>query len=401
MWNNQQQNFPQNYGQVGASFSSSGGNSSSRGYSPATPRQGQMGYAPSMGGPPQGYQQGYDNSSPGTPRGYQQGGAPMAAPRGWDPQSFAFQQAEADLEKLEHRQSKREKRRDAKEVDHLVNKRLAGSRDQKDNQACARTLCMWSVFNGLMYGLALMGDSWTVNKWHAMSIDEMTITLGLFNLDVYVKCKDAVDMKLCNMMKPWADHNGGLWATQELRENMCGKDKGTCWTVDRIYFGGWIPLILLPAAAAFQCLSLMSLYFYWHVNPSSMLRIISSKCSALALFCSFVGFCGWFTIRPWMSGVPRMWAEMAGQKGASADVLTGFKETWCMSVGWNLVCAVLGMFGNFGCLFSQMGMDYHVDELDPYGIDENSALLQQAKSEAEAYQTNRRETAQWRPPSRT
>jgi len=305
------------------------------------------------------------------------------------------------LEKLEWKKSEKDRQRDARQVEHLTHKIRSGSRDNKDNQACARNLCMWGVFNGLMYGLALMGDSWTVNKWHAMSIDEMTITLGLFNMDVNIKCKDAIDMKLCNMMRPWAEHNGGQWATQELRTYMCTRDRDTCVTVDRIYFGGWVPLILLPAAAAFQCLSLICLYFYWHVNPSSMLRIISSKCSALAVFCSFVGFCGWFTIRPWMSGVPRMWAEMAGQKGASADVLTGFKETWCMSVGWNLVCALIAMVGNFLCLFLQMGMAYHVEEPDPYGIDENSALIEQAKSQAVNYQAGQRGQDQGRSHART
>jgi hypothetical protein len=93
-----------------------------------------------------------------------------------------LQQAQAELEALEDKKRAREEREKSHEVEHLTRKIRSGARDHSDNQACARLLCMWGVFNGLMYGLALLGDSWWQITWHAMSVDDLSITLGLFNV---------------------------------------------------------------------------------------------------------------------------------------------------------------------------------------------------------------------------
>lgn len=350
-----------------------------------------QGYA-GPGGPPQGYMGGpppvYDPQSYQQPQSFQQPqgyydpsfGYPQP---GYDPQAFALQQAEAELAALEEKKKAREEKQKAHEVEHLTHKIRSGARDHADNQACARLLCMWGVFNGLMYGLALLGDSWWSITWHAMSVDDLSITLGLFNVQIDLTCKDTVDMKICNMMKKWADHDGGHWATQELRDTMCEEYKGACPVVDRLYWAGWPVLVLFPAAAGFECFSLLLLYFYWHVKPSALTRVLADKCGVAALFCAMTGFLAWFTICPWLVGLPRLWCEMAGQQGAASGMFAGFKQTWNFPFRWCFIAGAAGLLGNFCCLMSQLNLPYHVDEPDPYGIDEGANLIAEAKAEVE------------------
>lgn len=321
-----------------------------------------MGYDPQMGGQP--------------PMGYD----PQMGQ--YDPQSFAIQQAEAELAALEEKKKAKDEAAKQKEIEHLSHKLRSGARDQKDNQACARTLCMWAVFNGLLYGLALMGDSWWTVTWQAMSIDELELRLGLFNLQVNLKCKDTVDMKYCNMMHKWADHDAGQWSTKEIRDKMCEEEKNACPTVDRLYYAGFPPLVLFPLAAAFECLSLLLLYFYWHASPTSMVRVLADKCAVMACMSGAAGIVGWFAMKPWLTGLPRLWAEMAGQGNASG-VFTGFKETWSIPCGWCLVAAGFALCGSFARMISQYNLPFHVDEPDPYGLDERVNLMEEAKKEAE------------------
>lgn len=319
--------------------------------------------------------------------GYQQaGGQP---PMGYDPQmgqydpqSFAMQQAEAELAALEEKKKAKDEAAKQKEIDHLSHKLRSGARDHKDNQSCARTLCMWAVFNGLLYGLSLMGDSWWINSWHAMSIDNLEIRQGLFNLQISLKCKDSVDMKFCNMMHRWADHDGGMWTTKEIREKMCEMDKNACPFVDRLYYCGFPPLVLFPLAAAFECLSLLLLYFYWHASPTAMIRGLAEKCAVMAALCGAAGIVGFFAIKPWLTGLPRLWAEISGQ-GHASGVFTGFKETFNMPTGWCFCAAAIALAGSFLRLISQYNLPYHIDEPDPYGLDEGSKLMEAATKEAE------------------
>lgn len=245
---------------------------------------------------------------------------------------------------------------------------------------------MWMVFNGLLYGLALTGDSWEKKTWWSMSIDEMTIKVGLFNMDMDLNCKDSLDNKLCHMMRHWADHDGGHWSTSEFMDAVC-KDKqvDSCPTGQRLYYAGWIPLVCFPAAAGFQCLALLLLYFYWHVKPSSLTRVLQDKCGVLALTFGMFGFCGWLAAKPDLAGFPLMWAKMAGQRDAATGVFNGFKEVWIVPFGWCSMAALTAIMGNFICCFSTYGLDYHVDEPDPEGLGETAALMEEAKQEAEAY----------------
>merc|ERR1719482_2330813 len=108
-------------------------------------------------------------------------------------------------------------------------------------------------------------------------------------------------MKFCNMMHRWADHDGGQWSTKEIREKMCEEEKDACPTVDRLYYAGFPPLVLFPLAAAFECLSLLLLYFYWHASPTSMTRTLADKCSVMACLCGASGIVGWFAMKPWLT----------------------------------------------------------------------------------------------------
>jgi len=358
-----QQGYEQNYGQVGGGYAGGAQQGHQQGYA-------SMVYNPAMGGPPP---QGYP------PQSFQ--GAPMMAP-----QSFVAQQAQAELEALEARKKEKEETRKEREARHMTHALRSGARNNGDNQSCAKTLCMWKVFNGLMYGVALLGDSWTVNQWEAMGIDSMTLSIGLFNMDIDLRCKESVDMKFCNMMKKWADHDDGQWSIKDLQKHMCDEDKDTCWTMGRLYVAGWIPLVLFPLAAAFECSSLILLYLYWHAKPISTMRSMSDKCAVLAVCCAGVGFCCWLGIRPWISGLPRAWATMGGQRDAAAGVFLGFKELWCMPVGWCFICAWTGALGTFVSMFVQLSLPRHVDEPDPYGFDEQSALIEDhVRKETEKY----------------
>lgn len=377
-----QQGYEQNYGQVAGGYA---GGPPQQGYSPGhastggPPPQGfQPGYAPAVGGPPS-FQMGYDPSIAGPPPQRFDEAYPAQSSQGapmMDPQSFALLQAQSELAGLEARKKEKEESRNEWQTQHNTKKLRSALRENADNQSCARTLCIWKVFNGLMYGLALVGDSWTVNSWHAMGIDSMTLNVGLFNMHVDLRCKDTIDMKFCNLMKKWADHDDGLWSIRDLRSQMCQQDKDACWTMDRLYFAGWIPLVLLPAAACFECISLLLLFSYWHAKPTHAMRSMSAKCAVAAIACAGVGFCGWLAVRPWISGIPRLWATMGGQRDAAAGVMFGLKENWCVPVGWCFAAAWIGALGNFVSMFLQMASARHVDEPDKYGLDESSALLE-------------------------
>jgi len=311
-------------------------------------------------------------------------------------QSFAAQQAEAELAALEESKKAKEVQHRKQEVEHLGHKLRSLGRDHKDNQACARTLCMFAVFNALMYGLALTGDGWINTSWWSMGIRELRVTFGLFNMNVDLECQpDSVNLKICNMMRPWADHDGGHWTTMELWDTMChadttGMTEEGCNSAKWIYRSGWPPLILFPCAAGLECLSLMVLYWYWHGKPCSSSRILAEKLAMAALVCGGLGFVGYMAAGPWLTALPRKWADMAGRKDETSGSFTGLRCTWVMPVGWSLMCGLTALGGNFIRLMSLHGLPFHVDEPDPLGIDESRKLMAMAEMEAErmAYGTN-------------
>jgi len=305
-----------------------------------------------------------------------------------DPQSFALAAAQQELAHLEEKKKEAEERQAKHDVEHLTHKLRSGGRDHKDNQSCARTLCMWGVFNGMMYGLALMGDSWSYSAWHATGVEQFSLTLGLFNMDIDLKCRNSFtgQDQFCHMLTKWYKHENGHWSTKEMQEAMCndpGASKNTCDVGWRLYYAGWFPLVLYPAAAVFECLSLLLLYFYWHVRPTSMIRILADKCSIMSCICGAMGMTLWFAVRPWLTGFPRYWAEMTDQKNAAASVFNGFKEIWTLPTGWAFICGIIAIFGTFARVMGQYGLPFHIDEPDPYGLDEGVNFGAEAKAEAE------------------
>lgn len=338
-----------------------------------------------MGQPPMGY--GAQSFAGQPPMDYDAKSFAGQPPMGYDAQSFAFQSAEAELAALEEAKKAKEEKEKQREVDRLAHKLRSGERDHKDNQACARQLCMWAIFNGLMFGLALTGDSWITASWWSQSISELRVTLGLFNIEVNLQCNpSALDPKLCNMMKPYANHDNGWWTTVEMREAMCAHSDATqsgCAAAKWVYISGWPPLICFPLAAGFECLSLLILYWYWHGKPSSTTRVLSAKCAALAAFFGCLGFVGYFACGPWLTSLPRKWCDMAGQKEAAMGAFTGFRNTWRQPFGWAAVCAMFALAGTFLRMTFQYNLPFHIDEPDPYGFDENTNLSAEAKKEAE------------------
>jgi len=340
----------------------------------------------------QGYQQqGWDQSH--QQQGWDQGGAPQAypgAPQGYPgqptPESFAMAQAEHQLAAMEETQKHKEEQRKAHEVEKLAHEVRHVARAQSESLFVAKQSCAWALMNALVYGLCLTGDQWGVSTWHATSVAELTITQGLMNVEVDLTCKEHFhgDKKLCNMLRPWADHEAdgatladgssspGLWTNKELKEHVCKRSKEYCITAQRNYYAGYIPLFLLPIAAFGEFMSMMLLFFYWHIKPSTSMRKMSLQLGFLGVFCAAMSFTGWTCVRPWLSGFPRMFAALAEQKGAGNGVFTGFMETWRMPVGWCLACCFGALVSNLGRIMMQWNMNYHQDEWDPEG---DKALL--------------------------
>lgn len=389
---------PQDYNQ--AMYGQQQGNDQAYGQQAASSAQGMYPQAQHFQGVPQGY--GYTdpqsfNGQPQVPQSFA-GEQQVAQSFGGQPQmmdapSFALQQAEAQMSELDEKRLQKEEAKKQKEMEHLQHEMRSGMRAQTDNQQCARTLCLWGIFNGLMYGLALMGDTWSHTQWHAMGIDQLDLKLGLFNLQFDMRCgsdwlagQDGGE--LCKMMQRWTEHDGGHWATKDFAQDICHADKSFCFQMNRLVYAGWIPLIMLPIAATFECLAVLLTYFYWYGKPTTMVRNVADKCAALATFCAGAAVAGYVGMRPFTNGFPRMWGTVAGLQDTTDGVFSGFMEVWIWPIGFAAMCAVIGAAGSSIRTVSQSGLPYHVDHPDPYGIGEiEDVKIQSMKDAQKSYGT--------------
>jgi len=353
-----------------------------------TPQQGaydpSMGYPPqqgaygsSMGPPPQ---QGAYDPSMGQPS-QQWGQPPMTggAPLGQDPEA----QAAADLAAHEQKHKDKLEHQKEKDIDHMKKMMRSGARNSSDSSACAGVLMGWGFLNALLWAVPLLGDSWWNKIWQGLSIDKLTIVVGLFNLHVEVECVDSItgDSRLCDAMKPWTDTNNGNWAMLELKQKMCEEYKDSCSMIGWMAAAGWSPLVCLPAAAAFEVLAVLFLYFYWHGKPTALVRSLGNKCAALGPFFGVIGFMGWMMMSPYMSELPRFWIAMHSQdsKVLGNSSAFGLKETFTVPMGWCLVVLFFTMISSSIRFFSQFTLPQHVNEPDPTGFDESARLVEEAE----------------------
>jgi len=312
-------------------------------------------------------------------------GNPTGPPQDPNQQSFEQMQAQAHLAHMEEETKRHAEEKKQHEVDKMAHQLRAVTRDHEDAKTCAKSICMWALLNGICYALALMGDGWAIYTFHAASVDEFTLTNGLFNIEFDLRCKETMTgtQPLCDMMKPWAQHDQGWWTTTEFMDKVCHESKTYCITAQRLYWSGFFPLVLLPAAAIFECLSMLLCWFYWHVKPTRSMREMSLQCATAATVCAAFGFVGWFAMRPWMSGMPSLLGSLSGQKEAVQGMLTGFKETWRLPFGASALCGLGAMLSSLIRVVSQYGLSFHKDEPDPFGLGERDALISQATHQAE------------------
>jgi len=303
---------------------------------------------------------------------------------GYDPQA----QAEAELAALEA-QKKDHAAKDRKhDVDQMAKAMRSGARSQEDNAACANILCGWGIVNGILWACPLLGDSWWNKIWHGMSVDKMTLVVGLFNLHVELECKPPSfgDTKLCHAIQPFSDQHNGNWNMAELAQVMCKEYKQSCGMMDRMALAGYAPLVALPCAAAFEVLAVLLLYFYWNGKPSGMVRNLGNKCAVLAPFAGTAGFCAWLIMSPYLSELPRMWAAIDGNAEFANSSLFGLKETFTVPTGWCTMILGLVMVSSAIRFFCQFTLEVNINEPDAYGLDENSRLTDQVERMYDAEQ---------------
>jgi len=301
----------------------------------------------------------------------------MGPPPMMDPQA----QAQAELAALEDKKKAKEEKDKKKEVDHLTHMMRSGAREHEDNASCANLLCGWGILNGLLWAVPLLGDSWWNKIWHGMSVDKLAVTVGLFNMEVHLDCKENIvgENSLCYAMEKYAKHNGGHWAILEIQEEMCKHVKDSCSVIERIYTAGFSPLCLLPAAAAFEVLAILLLYFYWHGKPTALVRSLTNKCAVLAPLCGVMGFTGWMIISPYLQELPRFWAAEGGQKDFANGAVFGMKESFTLPMGWCCMMVFFNMISSSIRFFCQFTLPLHINEPDPYGFDESARLIQEAE----------------------
>jgi len=285
------------------------------------------------------------------------------------------------LQALEEKQAAKEEARKKKEIEHLAHTMRSGGRNQGDNESCANLLCFWGILNGLLWAVPLLGDNWWNKVWHGTSVNKLTMCLGLFNMYINVECTDSYDERLCHSMQEYSDHDGGHWAIKELRDKMCEGVPDKCHIMERLVQAAYGPLVMLPAAAAFEVLAILLLYFYWHGKPSGLVRTLSSKCAALAPFAGILGFISWLLWSPYMHELPRIWAEEGGNMEFANSSVFGMKETFTLPMGWCSMMAFLAMISSMLRFFVQFTMPFHIHEPDPHGFnnDDQTALLHEAE----------------------
>jgi len=297
---------------------------------------------------------------------------------GYDPQGQALMHADADEQKKQAKELEKKE----KEVHHIEHMMRANQRDQADNKSCANMLVAWGILCALLWAVPLLGDGWWNRLWHASGVDKLEVSLGLFNMEIHLECKEnfSGDMSLCYAMKKYADHNQGRWSILEIEEEMCKSYKPSCSVMERLYSAGIAPLVLLPVAAAFETLGVLLLYFYWNGKPTSLIRSLANKCSVMAPFSGMMGFTAWTVIAPYLIELPRLWAAEAGHEVLANGAVMGFKEPvpglgagpCSMLLFFNVVLSSIRFFFQFT-------RPLHVDEPDPYGAQESTRLMEEAE----------------------
>lgn len=309
-------------------------------------------------------------------------GQPMMG--GYDPQQqwTPQEQAEWDLADLEEKKRLRDEKDKKREVEQLSKMIRTQGRDSADSKTCANILCMWGILNGLLWTVPLLGDQWWNKIWHGLSIDKLTITLGLFNMHVAVDCKDTFsgDLRLCKSMQQWADHEDGNWAMAELAEKMCKMDKGSCDIIDKMALSGWIPLCGLPMAAAFEVLAVLLLFFYWSGKPTGLVRKLANQCGVMAPVIGNLSFMGWMIVCPYLTEVPRRWAAIGGDGQFANSSLFGLKETSTLPTGWCSMVLIFVAVSSMIRFFIQFTLPASPSEPDGYDVDESSRLVSEAEA---------------------
>lgn len=283
-----------------------------------------------------------------------------------------------ELAELERTTKAREEKEKKKEVEHLTHKMREDNRNQGDNESCASVLLFWGILNALLWVVPLLGDSWWTKIWHGLGLDKLVVTVGLFNMEVYVDCTVSDIGGLCASVKKYADHNSGHWTMLEFQNMMCDNWKPSCATVGKLYGAGWIPLCMLPVCAALEVLAILLLYFYWHGKPTATVRNLANKCGALAPFCGALGLSGWMLYSPYLQELPRWWAAEANT-GIENNALFGLKESFTLPAGWCCLVAFFTLLSSGIRFFIQFTLPEHVNEPDIQGFDESSRLIAEAE----------------------
>jgi len=332
----------------------------------------QPGYDQYAGAPQPGYDQYTGAPQPGYAGSYAGGPAPGYdpsmgaytgghAPTGYDPAQLG---AGAELAELEEKEKANHQKHQEKQEHQLAKMMKNQQHTQSDNETCASILCCWGFMNVLLWMAPLLGASWWTKVWHGLGIEKLTVMVGLFTMQVAIECRDTVDNSLCEAIKPYAKHDNGQWVIKDLQKHMCSEAKESCSAMQGMYYAGWSPEFLLPAAAILEVLAVLLLYFYWHGKPSSTLRNLSNKCSVMAPIVGLAGVSGWMMMSPFLSELPRLWAAGAGQKGLANGALFGLKESISLPMGW---CAMLVLFNIVSsCVrfFIQFTLPHHTNESD-------------------------------------
>lgn len=342
-------------------------------------------YDPSMGGAQPGYAAGPPPAGYGQPPAMYDPSMGQPPNQPHQPQGLPpvdqLGKAEAMLAGLEDEKQKEEEKHKKKEIDHLSKTMRADARVQKDNQVCAKILCIWAVFNALCWAIPLLGDSWWNKTWQGMGVDNLQIGVGLFNMEINVQCKTDIlnAERICHAIEKYSKHDGGHWSTAEIQEEMCKVNKASCPSMNRLYYSGFIPLVLFPTAAALECLAMMLLWFYWHGKPTALVRQMATKCGILAPVAGIFGFCGWLITSPYLHELPRFWAQEAGHKKFADNPLVGLSESFMFPMGWCCCIAFFGALSSIIRFFIQFTMPRHVNEPDEHGFDESSRLVEEAE----------------------
>jgi hypothetical protein len=322
----------------------------------------QLGYAGAYAGGPA---PGYDPSMGAYAGGH--------APAGYDPAQMG---AGAEMAELEDKEKANHEKHNEKQAQHLAKMMKNQQNNQSDNQSCASILCCWGFMNVLLWIAPLLGASWWTKVWHGLGIEKLTVVVGLFTMQVGIECRDTVDNSLCEAMKPYAKHDNGQWVIQDLQKHMCKEVKESCSAMQGMYYAGWSPEFLLPAAAILEVLGVLLLYFYWHGGkPTKTLRNISNKFSVMAPVVAVAGVSGWMAMSPYLHELPRFWAAGAGKKGFANSAAFGLKESISLPMGW---CAMLVLFNVVSSCVRfaiQFTLPKHCNEADS---DEASRLMADA-----------------------